>query len=61
MRRRQGGTIVTRTDVLDRLEQEPDEGPPRFRWRRLVRWVTVLVVGILAVLAVWQDPLYALH
>jgi hypothetical protein len=31
------------------------------RLRRVVRWVTILVVAILAVLAVWQDPLYALH
>jgi hypothetical protein len=47
--------------LLAEVETEPDDGPPRFRWRRLMRWVTILVVGILAVLAVWQDPLYALR
>jgi hypothetical protein len=41
---------------------EPDVGddePARFTARRVVRWVTILTVGILAVLAIWQEPLYA--
>jgi hypothetical protein len=53
--------IMVRTDVVEQLETEPDDDRPRFRLRRVIRWVTILVVGILAVLAVWQDPLYALH
>ncbi|HET9518410.1 MAG TPA: hypothetical protein VFO77_11840 [Actinoplanes sp.] len=48
------------TDLVVDVDTEPDE-PARFNVRRMVRWVTVLAVGILAVLAFWQDPLYALH
>jgi hypothetical protein len=33
--------------------------PPRGR-RRLIRWVAIIAGVILAVLACWQDPLYAL-
>lgn len=47
-------------DTLDRPLTEPEEGPARFSRRRLVRWVAVLTVGIVVVLAIWQDPLYAL-
>jgi hypothetical protein len=47
------------TDVISKPELEPDEGPARFNRRRLVRWVTILTIGILVVLALWQDPLYA--
>ena len=47
------------TDVRIDPELEPDEDPGRFNRRRAVRVVTILVLGILAVLAVWQDPLYA--
>ena len=39
---------------------EPDDGPARFTARRVVRWTVVLTVGILTVLAIWQEPLYAL-
>lgn len=49
------------TDLMVELEAEPDDVPARISVRRVMRWVTVLTVGILAVLAVWQDPLYALH
>jgi hypothetical protein len=49
------------TDVMTEPELEPDEGPARFTGRRIVRWVAILTLGILAVLAIWQDPLYAGH
>ncbi len=44
-------------DLMTRTE--PEERPARFRMRRVVRWVTILTVGILAVLAIWQEPLHA--
>jgi hypothetical protein len=47
-----------KTDVMTPPEADEDE-PARFNTRRLVRWVTILVVGILAVLAFWQEPLHA--
>jgi hypothetical protein len=37
----------------------PDEGPARFNRRRIIRWVAILTIGILVVLALWQEPLYA--
>jgi hypothetical protein len=37
----------------------PDERPARFNRRRVIRWVAILTIGILVVLAVWQEPLYA--
>ena len=48
------------TDVRVDPELEPEEDPNRFfNRRRVIRMVTVLVLGILAVLAIWQEPLYA--
>jgi hypothetical protein len=47
-------------DTLDRPLTEPEEGPARFSRKRLVRWIAVLTVGIVVVLAIWQEPLYAL-
>ena len=47
-------------DTLDRPLTEPEEDPARFNRRRLVRWIAVLTVGIVVVLAIWQEPLYAL-
>ncbi|WP_164842478.1 hypothetical protein [Actinoplanes solisilvae] len=47
-------------DTLDRPLAEPGEGPARFNRRRLVRWIAVLTVGTVVVLAIWQEPLYAL-
>jgi len=47
------------TDVRVDPELEPEEDPGRFNRRRAVRVVTIVVLGILAVLALWQDPLYA--
>ena len=52
---------MTKTDVMTRPEAEPEEGPARFNGRRLARWLTILTIGILAVLALWQEPLYAGH
>jgi hypothetical protein len=51
------------TDVLTAPDLEPDEEPTRRRMsgRRMVRWTVILTIGILAVLAVWQEPLYAGH
>jgi hypothetical protein len=46
--------------TLTRPVAGPEEGPARFNKRRLVRIITILTVGILVVLAVWQQPLYAL-
>jgi hypothetical protein len=50
---------MTKTDVITRPEAGPEEGPARFNRRRLVRWVAILTIGIVVVLALWQDPLYA--
>lgn len=47
-----------RTDVLTEPVVEEDE-PPRSNRRRVIRWVAILTLGILAVLAIWQEPLYA--
>ncbi|BFU43716.1 hypothetical protein KRMM14A1004_19530 [Krasilnikovia sp. MM14-A1004] len=55
------GTTMLDTDVTVEPGLEPDEGPARFNRRRLVRWVAILTIGILVVLAIWQDPLYAGH
>jgi ferric-dicitrate binding protein FerR (iron transport regulator) len=49
--------------VREAAEPTIDEEPEALRGRRrrrVLRWSVVLAVGILAVLAVWQDPLYAL-
>jgi hypothetical protein len=46
-------------DTLERHQAEPEEGPARFNKRRLVRWITVLTIGIVLVIAIWQEPLYA--
>ena len=46
-------------DTLTETEAEPEEGPARITTRRLVRWITILTIGIVVVLAVWQEPLYA--
>ncbi|GID27177.1 hypothetical protein [Paractinoplanes brasiliensis] len=48
-------------DTLERPMTEPEEGPARFNKRRLVRWIAVLTIGIVVVLAIWQEPLYALR
>ena len=49
------------TDVLVEPQlDEPDDRPVRFTARRMLRWTVVLTVGILVVLAIWQEPLYAL-
>jgi hypothetical protein len=50
---------VTDMDVIAPPETEADEPPARFNRRRLIRWAMILTLGILAVLAIWQDPLYA--
>jgi hypothetical protein len=52
---------VGNTDLLVNDETDQDEGPARISGRRIARWVIVLTVGIFAVLAVWQDPLHAVH
>jgi hypothetical protein len=38
---------------------EPEDPPARMSGRRVLRWVAVLTIGVVAVLAIWQDPLYA--
>jgi hypothetical protein len=47
-----------RTDVRPEPAVEEDE-PARFTGRRVVRWIVILTLGVLAVLALWQEPLYA--
>jgi hypothetical protein len=39
---------------------EAEEHPARFTTRRLARWISILTIGIILVLAIWQEPLYAL-
>jgi hypothetical protein len=46
-------------DVKVEPALDPDEGPSRFNRRRILRWVAILTLGILVVLALWQEPLYA--
>jgi hypothetical protein len=49
------------TDVLVEPQlDEPDDRPSRLTGGRVLRWAVVLTIGILAVLAIWQEPLYAL-
>jgi len=50
-----------KTDVLIEPDVEEDEPASRFNARRVIRWVAILTIGILAVLAIWQEPLYAGH
>ncbi|GIF03534.1 hypothetical protein [Actinoplanes siamensis] len=45
-------------DVLSRRKTEPEEEPARFGRRRLIRWLTILTIGTVVMLACWQDPLY---
>jgi hypothetical protein len=51
---------VTMPDTLTKPLAGPEEGPARFNKRRLIRWVTVLAIGIVVIIAIWQEPLYAL-
>ena len=46
------------TDVKLEPAVEEDE-PARINGRRVARWITVLALGILLVLALWQEPLHA--
>lgn len=48
-------------NTLTKPLAEPEEGPSRFNRRRLVRWIAVLTIGIILVLAIWQEPLHALR
>ena len=47
-------------DTLTRPLAGPEEGPTRFNKRRLIRWIAILTIGIVLVIAIWQEPLYAL-
>ena len=47
-------------DTLTRHLAGPEEGPARSNKRRMIRWIAILVVGIVLVIAIWQQPLYAL-
>jgi len=46
-------------DTMTKPLAEPEEGPARINKRRVIRWVTILTLGVLLVLAIWQEPLYA--
>jgi hypothetical protein len=46
-------------DTMTRPLAGPEEGPARFNKRRLIRVIAILVIGIVLVIAIWQDPLYA--
>jgi hypothetical protein len=46
-------------DTMTRPLAGPEEGPARFNKRRLIRVIAILTIGIVLVLAIWQDPLYA--
>jgi hypothetical protein len=46
-------------DTMTRPLAGPEEGPARFNRRRLIRVISILTIGIILVLAIWQDPLYA--
>lgn len=46
-------------DTMTRPLAGPEEGPARFNKRRLIRVIAILTIGIILVLAIWQDPLYA--
>ncbi|MBW6438458.1 hypothetical protein KZ829_32515 [Actinoplanes hulinensis] len=45
-------------DVLSKAKTGPEEDPARFNRRRLVRWLAILTIGTLTMVACWQDPLY---
>jgi len=49
-------------DTLTKPEAVPDEYPARstVTKRRIVRWIAIIAIGVVVVLAIWQDPLYAL-
>jgi hypothetical protein len=54
--------LKTETEAME-PDGRPEEGPRRDvsrGRRRLIRWVAIIAGVILAVLACWQDPLYAL-
>jgi hypothetical protein len=57
--RAEGNHHMIDTDAEIESTLGPDEGPARFNRRRVIRWVAILTIGILVVLAVWQEPLYA--
>jgi uncharacterized membrane protein len=46
-------------ETMTRPLAGPEEGPSRFNKRRLIRVIAILVIGIVLVIAIWQDPLYA--
>jgi hypothetical protein len=47
-------------DTLEKPLTEPGEGPARFfHKRRTVRWIAILAIGIVMIIAFWQEPLYA--
>ncbi|GLY06194.1 MULTISPECIES: hypothetical protein [Actinoplanes] len=45
-------------DLLSHRETEPAEEPARFNRRKMVRWMTILIIGTAAMVALWADPLY---
>jgi hypothetical protein len=52
------GGITVETDIKTEPVVEEDE-PARINGRRVARWITILALGILLVLAIWQEPVHA--
>jgi ferric-dicitrate binding protein FerR (iron transport regulator) len=50
---------VLDTDTRIEPALAEDDEPARFTTRRAVRWAVILAIGIVVVLAIWQEPLHA--
>jgi hypothetical protein len=55
---REAEAVSDPQEVAERPHEAAERG--RARNRRLVRWTAIVTGVILAVLACWQDPLYAI-
>ena len=47
--------------AVDAERPDAADAAPLLDARRVLRWTAVIGVGVLAVLACWQDPSYAQH
>jgi hypothetical protein len=46
-------------EVDDDLQGPDDDSPAFLNRRRMIRWAAIIGFGILAVLVIWQDPVWA--